>query len=259
MSDMKRIKFFGSLLMLVLGLISLSAQETMETMDAKSIIERSDNKLKGKTNAAELKMTIVRPTWKREMQLKTWAKGDDYGLILITAPARDKGAAFLHREKEIWNWQPSIDRVIKLPPSMMMQSWMGSDFTNDDLVKQSSMVDDYSHELLGKENQEGRSCYKIEMIPHEDAAVVWGKLIMWIDVEEYMQMKVEFYDEDDFLVNTMYGKNVKEMGGKILPSLLEIIPADKEGHRTMIEYLSLEFEVPLKESFFSVQNMKRIR
>jgi outer membrane lipoprotein-sorting protein len=253
---MKAIKLFSSLLILVWGLASLSAQENL---DAKTIIQRSDDKLKGETNTAELKMTIVRPTWEREMQLKSWGKGDDYSLILVTAPARDKGTAFLMRDKEIWNWQPSIDRVIKLPPSMMMQSWMGSDFTNDDLVKQSSMVEDYAHELLGEEVIDGRNCYKIEMIPKEEAAVVWGKLLIWIDVEEYMQMQIEFYDEDGYLVNTMYGKAVKEMDGKLLPSILEIIPADEEGHKTMIEYLSLDFGVPLKESFFSVQNMKRVR
>lgn len=253
---MRRIKFLGSLLMLLLMLGPASAQEDL---DAMAIIKRSDEKLKGETNTATLKMTIVRPSWKREMELKTWGKGDDYSLILVTAPARDKGAAFLMREKEIWNWQPSIDRVIKLPPSMMMQSWMGSDFTNDDLVKQSSMVEDYTHELLGREEIEGRSCYKIEMVPKEDAAVVWGKLLIWIDVEEYMQLKIEFFDEDDYLVNTMYGKNIKEMDGKILPAILEVIPAEDEGHKTIIEYVSLKFEVPLKESFFSVQNMKRVR
>ncbi len=232
---------------------------SQESLDAKTIVNRSDEKLNGKTSIAEMKMTIVRPAWQREVLLKTWGVEDKLGLILITGPARDKGTAFLRREKEIWNWQPSIDRVIKLPPSMMMQSWMGSDFTNDDLVKQSSMVDDYSHELLGKEEVEGRACYKIEMIPHEDAAVVWGKILIWIDSEEYMQMKVEFYDEDDYLVNTMYGKNVKVLGGKTLPSVLEVIPAEEEGHKTIIEYLSLQFDKPMKDSFFSVQNMKRVR
>jgi hypothetical protein len=139
---MRTIKLLSSLLIFVLGLASLSAQENL---DAKTIIQRSDEKLKGKTNTAELKMTIVRPSWTREMTMKSWSKGTDYSLILVTAPARDKGTAFLKRDKEIWNWQPTIDRTIKLPPSMMMQSWMGSDFTNDDLVRESSMVEDYTH------------------------------------------------------------------------------------------------------------------
>ncbi len=254
---MKKIRLVLGFSVFFLGIIQ--CMQAQEAVDAKAIVERSDQKLKGESSTAELKMTIVRPTWKRDMMLKTWSKGDDYGLILVTAPARDKGTAFLRRDNEIWNWQPSIDRVIKLPPSMMMQSWMGSDFTNDDLVEQSSVVEDYTHELLGREDIDGRTCYKIEMIPKEQAAVVWGKVIIWIDTEEYMQMKLEFYDEDSYLVNTMYGKNVREMDGKLLPSLLEVIPADEEGHKTMVEYLTLKFDVPLEDSFFSVQNMKRVR
>lgn len=226
---------------------------------AKEIVAKADQKMRGETSMGEMKMTIVRPTWQREVQMKSWSKGDDYGLILITAPARDKGAAFLKRGKEIWNWQPTIDRTIKLPPSMMMQSWMGSDFTNDDLVKQSSIVTDYEHTLLGSETVEGRQCYKIQLIPKEDAAVVWGKVIMWIDKQEYMQMKTEFFDEDGYLINTMTGKNIKLLGGKLLPAILEVQPADEPGNKTIVEYLTLEFEVPIDESFFSVQNMKRVR
>ena len=227
--------------------------------DPTEIVRKADERLKGKTSKGEIKMTIVRPSWSREMTMKTWGKGDEFSLVLVTGPARDKGTAFLKREKEIWNWQPTIDRVIKLPPSMMSQSWMGSDFTNDDLVKQSSMVTDYSHKLLGSETVEGRDCYKIEFIPNEEAAVVWGKLIMWIDKADYMQLKTEFYDEDEYLVNTMLGKDIKMLGGKLLPAVMEVIPADEEGHKTVIEQLWIEFDTPIDDKFFSVQNMKRVR
>ena len=131
--------------------------------DPTEIVRKADKRLKGKTSKGEIKMTIVRPSWSREMTMKTWGKGDEFSLVLVTGPARDKGTAFLKREKEIWNWQPTIDRVIKLPPSMMSQSWMGSDFTNDDLVKEASVVNDYTHSLLGSEKQAGRDCYKIKM------------------------------------------------------------------------------------------------
>jgi outer membrane lipoprotein-sorting protein len=232
---------------------------TNPDLTAKEIVAKADQKMRGETSSGELKMTIERPTWNREMQMKMWSKGEKLALILVTAPARDKGTAFLKRDKEIWNWQPTIDRVIKLPPSMMMQSWMGSDFTNDDLVKQSSVVDDYTHKMLGSEKIEGYDCYKIEMIPTEEAAVVWGKVITWIDKKDFMQMKAEFYDEDGYLVNTMIGKDVKQLGGKLLPAKLEVIPADKKGNKTIIEYLSLEFDKPIEGEFFSVQNMKRVR
>lgn len=142
---------------------------------------------------------------------------------------------------------------------MMMQSWMGSDFTNDDLVKESSILNDYTHKLNGEEEIEGRSCYVIELIPKKDAAVVWGKIITWIGKKDYLQLKSEMYDEEGYLVNTMYGKNIKMLGGKLLPSLLEIVPSDEEGHLTKVEYLNLEFDVGLEDAFFSTKNLKRIR
>ena len=246
------------LAMLALPLM-MSTAAVAQNLTAKEIIEKADQKQRGETSVGELKMTIVRPTWKREMVMKSWSKGNEYMLILVTAPARDKGTAFLKRENEIWNWQPTIDRVIKMPPSMMMQSWMGSDFTNDDLVRESSIVVDYTHKLLGTETIEGRKCYKIELTPKENAPVVWGKVLSWIDTEEFMQMKAEFFDEDGYLVNTMYGKNVKKMDDRLLPSILEVVPADEEGHKTIVEYLNLNFNKPIEESFFSVQNMKRVR
>jgi len=130
---------------------------------AKEIVKKADEKMQGQSNQSEMKMTIIRPGWQREITMKGWALGREYSLILITAPARDKGSGFLKRQNEMWNWQPSIDRVIKLPPSMMLQSWMGSDFTNDDLVKESSIVNDYDQVLEKDTVVNGLDCYKIVM------------------------------------------------------------------------------------------------
>ena len=204
-------------------------------------------------------MTIVRPDWKREITMKAWALGRQYSLILITSPARDKGSAFLKRKNEMWNWQPSIDRVIKLPPSMMLQSWMGSDFTNDDLLKESSVVNDYDHSLEQDTIINGMDCFKISMIPHEEAAVVWGKVLIYIEKENYNQLLVKYYDEDNFLVNTMILSNIRKMGDRTIPTHLEMIPADEPNNKTIIDYLDMEFNLDIKESFFSLQNMKRIR
>ncbi|MCZ6521680.1 MAG: outer membrane lipoprotein-sorting protein [Bacteroidetes bacterium] len=228
-------------------------------LDAKEIIRRADQKMQGNSSRSEMVMKIVRPDWSREVTMKGWALGREYSLILITAPARDKGTAFLKRDKEIWNWQPSIDRVVKLPPSMMMQSWMGSDFTNDDLVKESSAVNDYSHTLVGDTVVEDRDCYKIEMIPKEEAAVVWGRVVAYISKEDYLQMLFKYYDEDEILVNTMYMSEIKEIGGRIIPTVLEMVPAEDPGHKTLIIYRNIEFEIPIKDDFFSIQNTKRVR
>jgi len=228
-------------------------------LDAKEIIRRADQKMQGNSSRSEMVMKIVRPDWSREVTMKGWALGREYSLILITAPARDKGTAFLKRGKEIWNWQPSIDRVVKLPPSMMMQSWMGSDFTNDDLVKESSAVNDYAHTLVGDTVVEDRDCYKIEMIPKEEAAVVWGRVEAYISKEDYLQMLFKYYDEDEILVNTMYMSEIKEIGGRIIPTVLEMVPAEDPGHKTLIIYRNIEFEIPIKDDFFSIQNTKRVR
>ncbi len=191
--------------------------------------------------------------------MKAWALGTEYSLILITAPARDKGQAFLKRENEMWNWQPSIDRVIKLPPSMMMQSWMGSDFTNDDLVKESSITRDYTHALKADSTINGTSVYRIELIPKPEAPVVWGRIVAFIDKKEFNQVLVHYYDEDDILVNALVLSDVRTIGGKRLPTRMEMIPAENPKHKTIVEYLDLKFDVPLKEDFFSLQNLKRIR
>jgi len=191
--------------------------------------------------------------------MKSWSKGDDYFLIYITAPAKDKGQVFLKRKKEMWNWVPSIERMIKIPPSMMMQSWMGSDFTNDDLVKQSSIVNDYSHKLLGEETIRDQVCYKIELIPYPDAPVVWGKIISWITKEGFNFWKSEYYDEDGFLVNIETASDLKDFGDRTLPSRMEIIPADEEGKKTILLFKQMEFNKPIDDSFFTQQNMKRIR
>ncbi|MCO5271236.1 MAG: outer membrane lipoprotein-sorting protein [Cyclobacteriaceae bacterium] len=241
----------------IIGILLLHLQANAQT--AREIMQRVDEKVRGTSNKSEMKMTIVRPEWKREVTMKGWSLGTEYSLILITGPARDKGQAFLKRDNEMWNWQPSIDRVVKLPPSMMLQSWMGSDFTNDDLVKESSIVNDYDQHLEQESVINGASVYKILLMPKPDAPVVWGKVVCYVEKKEYNQLLVKYYDEDGYLVNTMVLSDIKEMGGRRLPSKLEMIPHDNPNHRTIIQYLDQEFNIGLKESFFSMQNMKRVR
>ena len=227
--------------------------------DAKEIIRRADEKRRGETSMAELTISIVRPSWSRDMAVKTWSKDTDHALILITAPARDKGTVFLKRKKEIWNWLPSIDRNIKLPPSMMMQSWMGSDFTNDDLIKESSIVEDYTHRIVGDSIILDRECYKIELLPKPEAPVVWGKIYSWIDKNDYIELRSELYDEEGFLINEVLFSEIKDLDGRLLPSVMEYIPVDKEGHKTVMRYHTVDYDIPVDESFFSLQNMKRVQ
>ncbi|MEN8156175.1 MAG: outer membrane lipoprotein-sorting protein [Bacteroidota bacterium] len=245
------------LLLVMMGspLLSLSQELT-----PKEIIRTADQRFNGeKTSISLMAMTIVRPTWERTVEFKSWSSGREYSLTLITAPARDKGQSFLKRANEMWNWNPTISRLIKLPPSMMSQGWMGSDYTNDDILRESSVVNDYDHEIVGEETIEGRLCYKIMMVAKEDAAVIWGHQIRWIDKRDFLFLKSELYDEDGYLVRTELGREVKTMDGRLIPTRLELIPAEEEGNMTIVEIREIQFNTPIKEGYFSQQNMKRVR
>ena len=247
-------KFILSLLMMAC-MPGLHAQD----LSAKEIIQKADEKNRGLSSQGSITMTVIRPDWSRTITMKTWSKSRDYSLVLITAPAKDKGQVFLKIKTEMWNWVPSIDKTIKIPPSMMLQSWMGSDFTNDDLVKQSSIVVDYNHKLLGKEKVRESDCYKIEMIPLPDAAVVWGKVIMWITTTGYDQWMAEYYDEDNKLVNVSNSYDIRQMGDREMPTRIEVVPQNKKGQKTVMKIDDMKFNIRLEESFFSQQNMKKIR
>lgn len=243
----------------LIALLFLSIVNPTLAQTAVEIIQKVEQNLRGKSSYAEMQITVQRPKWDKTMQLKSWSKGDDMSVSIVTAPAKEKGIVFLMRDKEVWNYMPSIDRTIKMPPSMMMQNWMGTDLTNDDLIKQSSIVDDYTHQIVGEETIEGFLCWKIELKPKENAAVVWGKLEMWVAKKEFIQLKVAFYDEDDFLVNTMLGSKVKDFGKRTLPSVFTVIPEEKEGNKTIIEYKVWQFDLAIDEKIFSPNYMKRIR
>jgi hypothetical protein len=230
-----------------------------QELSAREIVKKADDKGRGQTSQGIMTLTIVRPDWTRSISLKSWSKGTEYSLIYILAPAKEKGQVFLKRQNDIWNWVPSIERLIKIPPSMMMQSWMGSDYTNDDLVKESSIVVDYTQKLLGREKVRDMECYKIELIPLPDAAVTWGKIITWITVDGFNQWEVEYYDEDSTLINVMNASDIKRMGDREIPTKLEIDPVNKKGNKTILVINSMIFNQPISESFFSQQNMKSVK
>lgn len=243
----------------ILLMSCIMASAAVFAQDPVEILNKAvENRRGSKSSKAKITMIIQRPDWTREITMKTWTKGDDYSLILVTAPARDEGTAYLKRGNEVWNWQPTIERTIKLPPSMMSQSWMGSDFTNEDLVNQSSLVEDYNHTYLEKVQVMERPAHKIRLVPKTGTPVIWGKIIMWIDAERYVELQSEFYDEGGELINTMKTTKVEKIETNWVPVTLEMIPADEPGHKTIIKQEDIEFNVGLDESFFTIQNMKRI-
>jgi outer membrane lipoprotein-sorting protein len=227
--------------------------------DAKDIVEKSYNKMRGKNSYSQMEMKIVRPSWERTISFKTWTKGTEYSLALITEPAREEGKTYLKRGNDMWSWSPSINRMTKLPPSMMSQGWMGSDYTNDDLINEASIVEDYTHRIAGKDTLRGQACHKIELMPKEDAPVVWGKIMMWISQEDYFELQIHYYDEDGDLMKTHISSEIKTLGGRKIPSKYEIIPEEEENRRTIVEIKEMDFDVDYANHFFSQQNMKKVR
>ncbi|MEK2058700.1 outer membrane lipoprotein-sorting protein [Vibrio parahaemolyticus] len=223
------------------------------------IVQKSDQAMRGKSSYSEATMEIVRPDWTRSMTMKSWTKGTELSLVLVTAPAKDKGSASLKRHREMWNWVPSIERVIKIAPSMLSQSWMGSDFTNDDLINQSSIVVDYQHVLLGNDSFEGDKVWVIEATAKPDAPVVWNKVTLWISQSTYLQRKVEFYDEFDERVNVLTTYDVKELGGRKIATRMEMKPVDKPGNKTIFTTHQAQFDFDINDDFFSQQQMKSLR
>ena len=230
-----------------------------QAQDAREIMRRTENNMRGDMRYMEMSMEVVRPRYRREISMRSWSLGDDYSLVYVTAPARDEGTAFLKRGKEMWNYQPNIDRTIKMPPSMLSQSWMGSDFTNDDLINASSLADDYDHTFIRTEILDGHDCYVIELVPHPDNPLVYEKTLYWISKTYYLPVKTENYDEYGDLVNTIHFRDIKKLGGRYLPAIMEIVPADRNNQRTVITTHSADFSIDVDQNFFSTQNLTNIR
>lgn len=240
--------------LLLLLPLTLSAQES-----AFEIVKKSDQQMRGSSSYTEATINIIRPDWTRSMSMKSWTKGTGLSLVLITAPAKDTGSASLKRKNEMWNWIPSIERVIKIAPSMLGQSWMGSDFTNDDLINQSSIVVDYTHKMVSTEKIDGDNSYVIDAFAKPDAPVVWSKIRLWISTDTYLQRKVEFFDEFDELVNTMQTFDIKELGGRKLATRMQMIPADKPNQKTEMITHQAQFNFEISDRFFSQSQMKALR
>lgn len=228
-------------------------------MTATEIIVKANDLRYGETSEGSMDMTLVRPTWTRSISMKMWTKGTDYSMVLITAPAKEKGQVFMKRKTEMWNWIPRISRMIKLPPSAMSQGWMGSDYTNDDMMNEGSLVNKFNHKILRTEKFEDMDCFVIESVPKEGDDVIWGKKLSWISKNDFFTLKTESYDEDMYLVKTEIASEIKTFAGKRLPSKFEIIPEDNPGNKTIVVLRDIVFDIPIEESFFSQQNMKRIR
>ena len=231
----------------------VSAQEP----SARELVDRVDALLWGKTLQGEFEMTIATPRWQRTLALRAWMERPKRSFIRIVAPAKEAGIGSLRIGAEMWNYLPNVERTIKIPPSMMLQPWMGSDFTNDDLVKQSSAVDDYTQRILRIETVDGASTYVVEALPKPDAAVVWGKILYWVRETDFIPLKEEFYSERGELVRVMTFSDVRAMGGRTLPTKWEMRPTDKPENRTTIVLKSALYDRAIYSEIFTQRNLQK--
>ena len=243
-------------IMIVLGLFLLSPAPATEAADVDTIIDRVDKLFRSDNSYSELEMEITTPNWKRTLRMNMWTEGMDKTFIRVTHPRKDAGMATLRIDTEMWNYFPKINKVMKVPPSMMMSSWMGSDFTNDDLVKESSLREDYTARLFVPEGGDTGVHY-IELVPHTDSPIVWGKLIFTVRKSDYMPLKEEFYDEKGQLMRIMEFTDVKDFGGKRIPAVMEMVNLAKEDHKTIIRYNHAEFDIKLKRDTFTLRNLQK--
>lgn len=231
-----------------------------QVLTAREIVEKSNNLFLGRSSISNMTMTIKRPEWERSYNMQSWSLGNEYYIIYIISPAHEQGQVFMKNENNMWNWIPSINRIIKIPPSMMMQSWMGSDFTNDDIMRANSIVEDYTHKIIGEEIIKEYDCYKIELNPLPDAPVVWGKIISWISKSDFFQLRNEYYDDYLELVNVAISSEIEWMDNIKIPTLLTIFPIKEPHKKTELKINFQDFDIPfITKSYFSQQNMKKIR
>jgi len=239
-------KAFIKLLMMLLLMTNLAFAES-----ARDIVERSYNYMRGDTSVAVLEMKIHRPDFERHLSMKAWSKGRSDGVFFITKPKRDAGNGTLKKGQQMWMYNPNINRVIKLPPSMMAQSWMGSDFSNNDLSKTESMIDDYNHFMLSETN----GVFTIQSTPKDGAAVVWGRVDMVIRADGVL-MSQKFYDQEMVPVKELVTSDIANFGGKLFPKTWIMRNLEEADRYTSIKYIELEFNTPLPDSIFTTTYMK---
>ena len=240
----------------VVATLFVSVSPARGQTDPRDIIEGIDRLLRGDSSRALATMEVVTEHWERQMTMEMWSLGTDYTLVRLRAPAKEAGTATLMANDNIWNYLPKVDRTIKIPSSMMGGAWMGSHFTNDDLVQESQMIDVYEVAVAFDGERDGVMVWELRLTPKPEAAVVWGHLEFLVNQDDYLPIWAKYYDEDGDLARTMEYSEYNEFGGRIVPAVMNMQPADKPGERTTIRYQELEFDIDIDASFFSLRTLQ---
>ena len=251
---------------LALCLVRTAASEEWlpvpDGVQASEVARRAEGNLRSDSTFFSGRMTVKSPRLARPrvIEFSSWEDGPGKrSFIRIRRPAKDAGTGFLKQHPNLWMYVPRVERTVRVPPSMMSQSWMGSDFSNDDLVRDSSEVADYDHRLLGVDPSQGNGAYVLEYVPHEGVAIVWGRIVAWIDRESGVALRQEFYDEDGQKLRLMVFDDIREQDGRQVPHRWTLTPLDKEGHETLIEVMEIRFDPDFDDSVFSRRNLEKGR
>lgn len=239
-------------------LIVVSVSAAAQEPEPRDIVKGAIDHWRGTSSYSEMTMTIHRPDWERTMTMRGWTEGNKKSLVRVLAPARDRNNGTLMIDNNMWTFSPKVNRVIKVPSSMMNQSWMGSDFSNKDVSRADDIVDQYDHRLLGRAEMDGQLVYEIESVPHEEAAVVWGREVLRIR-DDYVLVDQRFYDQDDVLVKTLTSLEIGEVGGRMIAKRQRMYKEESPQEWTEIAVSDAQYDLDLDESLFTLSNLRNPR
>ena len=226
-------------------------------LDPEKILDGVDDLYRSNASHGIITLSVTTVNWQRTLTLEQWSKDEDKSLFKILKPKKEKGLATLRVDKNVWNYMPKVKRVVKIPSSMMSSSWMGSHFTNDDLVRESRMADDYNFSITFEGIREGNAIIEITCIPYNDAAVVWGKVVVIVYHNNYIPLRMIYYDEDLVLSRTLEFENIQMMNGKMIPTQMNMIPADEPDESTKVKWEEIQFSVSIDNDFFSLRKLQQ--
>ena len=224
--------------------------------DADEVMSHLDDLYRSDSSISRIRMTVVTEDYERELEMESWTLGDDQALIVIRSPSRESGTATLRTDEGLWNYAPRADRLMRVPSGLMSEGWMGSHFTNDDMMRESEYDDDYETTLLFEEH-DGVTYLVARSIPGEDTAVVYTRVDFWMDAETWLPVRTEYYDGDD-VVRTMTFTDVQALGGRTIPTVMTMVPADAPDEMTQVEYLEMEFDADVDDSLFTQRGLRRV-
>jgi len=254
-----QLKSKSTLLLVMLALATIPHQSlATEVTDARGLVKAAMEHWRGTNSYSEMTMTIHRTDWERSMSMRAWSEGDKLSLVRVTEPKKDAGNGTLLKDKDMWSYSPKINRIIKIPSSMMNQGWMGSDFSNKDISKSTDILDQYDHSLTATTEEDGHTVYTIDAVPHEDAAIVWGKEVLKIR-DDFVMLEEQYWDQDGELIKVLKVHDVVEMGGRQVARVMRMGKLETPEEWTEMTVSEILFDIDLPSGVFTSSNLRNPR